>query len=194
MFRLFSMPSYSCVLGSFQKLLCFFPQMKKPSHSSQKNLNQNADLGYFDPEKFSPPRTKKEPNRLKWLQIDWKGAKIVVVPKLPFFFGGIFLRNLVVPPPPLCKQLFCRKISCGFGGYPPPPFTENIARIAKAALHNLSGKSSLNVGSVCPVCPGFLSVPDDYDDHETLDNHDDRDDHDYNDVKTLMCIANLMTT
>ena len=30
---------------------------------------------------------------------------------------------------------------------------ENIARIAKAALHKLRGKSNLNVDFVCPVCP-----------------------------------------
>ena len=34
----------------------------------------------------------------------------------------------------------------------------NIARIAKAALHKLPGKSSLNVRSVCPASPLHLSV------------------------------------
>ena len=46
-------------------------------------------------------------------------------------------------------------------------YVTNIARITKAALHKLPGKSSLNIRSVCPVwpacplcpgCPGFLSV------------------------------------
>ena len=68
------------------------------------------------------------------------------------------------------------------------PFT-NITRIAKAALHMLPGKSSLNVRSVCPVpvcpvcpvCPGFPVCPDDHDDHDEHDyndnhNHDNHDD------------------
>ena len=45
---------------------------------------------------------------------------------------------------------------------------ENIARIAKAALQKLPGKSSLNVRSVRPVCP-VLSV---HDDHHYNDDHD----------------------
>ena len=36
---------------------------------------------------------------------------------------------------------------------------KNIARIAKAALHKLSGKSSLNVRSVCPVNLPWLVCP-----------------------------------
>ena len=39
----------------------------------------------------------------------------------------------------------------------------NIARIVKAALHKLPGKSSLNVRS---VCTGFPACPDDHDDHD----------------------------
>ena len=54
-------------------------------------------------------------------------------------------------------------------------------RIAKAALHKLPGKSSLNVRS---VCPGFTVCPDDHDDHDEHDyndyhnqnNHDNHDD------------------
>ena len=36
---------------------------------------------------------------------------------------------------------------------------KSIARIAKAALHQLPGNSSLNVRSVCPVCPLWLVGP-----------------------------------
>ena len=36
----------------------------------------------------------------------------------------------------------------------------NIARIAKAALHKLPGKSSLNVNFVCLVCPVCLKNGD----------------------------------
>ena len=60
----------------------------------------------------------------------------------------------------------------------------NITRIAKAALHMLPGKPSLNVRSVCPVpvcpvCPGFPVCPEDHDDHDEYDyndnhNHDDQ--------------------
>ena len=50
----------------------------------------------------------------------------------------------------------------------------NIARIAKAALHKLPGKSSLNVWSVFPGCPGFPVYTDDYDD-EDPDDHDGHD-------------------
>ena len=50
-------------------------------------------------------------------------------------------------------------------------FVQNIARIAKVALHKLPGKSSLNVRSVCPVCP------DDHDEHDYNDNHN-HDNHD----------------
>ena len=55
------------------------------------------------------------------------------------------------------------------------PFT-NITRIAKAALHMLPGKSSLNVRSVYPV----PVCPDDHDDHDKHDcydkhNHDNYD-------------------
>ena len=55
------------------------------------------------------------------------------------------------------------------------------ARIAKAALHKLPGKSSLNVRSVCPICTGFPACPDDHDDHDEHDyndnhNHDNHDD------------------
>ena len=49
---------------------------------------------------------------------------------------------------------------------------QNIARIAKAALHKLPGELSLNVRSVCPGFPGFPVCPD---------HHDDHDEHDYND-------------
>ena len=48
----------------------------------------------------------------------------------------------------------------------------NITRIAKAALHMLPGKSSLDVRSVCPVCsvcpgcPGFPLCPVDHDYHK----------------------------
>ena len=58
---------------------------------------------------------------------------------------------------------------------------QNIARIAKAALHKLPGNSSLNVRSVFPVCPvrpgcpGFPVCPDDHDDHEDHDDHDEHD-------------------
>ena len=45
---------------------------------------------------------------------------------------------------------------------------KNIARIAKAALQKLPGKSSLNVRSVRPVCP-VLSV---HEDHHYNDDHD----------------------
>ena len=61
-------------------------------------------------------------------------------------------------------------------------FCKNIARIAKAALHKLPGKSSLNVRSVCllwlvcPVCPVCPGCPVCFDDHN---NHDDSDDHVY---------------
>ena len=60
------------------------------------------------------------------------------------------------------------------------PLEENNARIAKAALHKLPEKLSLNVRSACtvfPVCPGCPVCPDPHDDHE--DNHDllDHDDH-----------------
>ena len=51
---------------------------------------------------------------------------------------------------------------------------QNIARIAKAALHKLPGKSSLNVWSVFPGCPGFPVYTDDYDD-EDPDDHDGHD-------------------
>ena len=51
---------------------------------------------------------------------------------------------------------------------------KNIARIAKAALHKLPGKSSLNVWSVFPGCPGFPVYTDDYDD-EDPDDHDGHD-------------------
>ena len=37
--------------------------------------------------------------------------------------------------------------------------SRNITRIAKAALHKLPGKSSLNVRSVCPVSPLWLVCP-----------------------------------
>ena len=40
--------------------------------------------------------------------------------------------------------------------------SQNIARIAKAALQKLPGKSSFNVNFLCPVCP---------DDHGNLDCH-----------------------
>ena len=63
---------------------------------------------------------------------------------------------------------------------------KNIAGIAKAALHMLPGKSSLNVRSVCPVpvcpvCPGFPICHDDHDNHNEHDyndnhNHDNHDD------------------
>ena len=58
---------------------------------------------------------------------------------------------------------------------------KNIAGIAKAALHMLPGKSSLNVRSVCPGFPGFPVCPDDHDDHDEHDyndnhNHDNHDD------------------
>ena len=54
----------------------------------------------------------------------------------------------------------------------------NIARIAKAAVHKLPGKSSLNVRSVCPGFPGFPVCPDDHDDH---DGHDYNDNHNHDD-------------
>ena len=47
---------------------------------------------------------------------------------------------------------------------------KNIARIAKAALHKLPGKSSLNVRSVRPVCPVY---PDVHDGHYDHNDHDD---------------------
>ena len=147
MFRLFSMPSYSCVLGSFQKLLCFFPQMKKPSHSSQKNLNQNADLGYFDPEKFSPPRTKKEPNRLKWLQIDWKGAKIVVVPKLPFFWRNFFAEFGGTPSPSL-QTIILPKNKLWLWGIPPPPIYGKHRKNCKSCPTQLIWKVKFK----CRIC------------------------------------------
>ena len=39
---------------------------------------------------------------------------------------------------------------------------ENIARVAKAAIHKLPGKLSLNVSFVVPVCPA----------HDHQDHHD----------------------
>ena len=47
---------------------------------------------------------------------------------------------------------------------------KNMARIAKAALHKLPGKSSLNVRSVRPVCPVY---PDVHDGHYDHNDHDD---------------------
>ena len=38
-------------------------------------------------------------------------------------------------------------------------YITNIASTSKAALHKLPGKSSLNVGSVCPVIPIWLVCP-----------------------------------
>ena len=50
---------------------------------------------------------------------------------------------------------------------------KTFARIAKAALHKLPGKSSLKVSFVCPICPvsplcPFCPVHDhnDYPDHD----------------------------
>ena len=60
------------------------------------------------------------------------------------------------------------------------PLEENNARIAKAALHKLPEKSSLNVRSACtvfPVCPGCPVCPDHHDDHEDDDDLLDHDDH-----------------
>ena len=67
-----------------------------------------------------------------------------------------------------------------------PPANENwkknIARIAKAALHKLPGKSSLTVSSVrpvcpvCPICPFWLVCPDDHDNHNGHNDHDGNDD------------------
>ena len=54
---------------------------------------------------------------------------------------------------------------------------KNIARIAKAALHKLPGKSSSIVRFACPFssgCPVCPACPDDHDDH---DDHLDLDDH-----------------
>ena len=61
--------------------------------------------------------------------------------------------------------------------------------IAKAALHMLPGKSSLNVRSVCPVpvcpvCPGFPICPDDHDDH---DEHDYNDNHNHDNHDNQFC-------
>ena len=64
----------------------------------------------------------------------------------------------------------------------------NIARIAKAALHMFSRKSSSNDRSVCPVypvCPMYHIFPvccddhEDHEDHDDPDDHADNDDHDY---------------
>ena len=72
----------------------------------------------------------------------------------------------------------------------------NIVKIAKAGLHKLPGKSSLNVRSLCPVCPLWLVCPvcllcpdcpvcpDDHDhgDHEDLDDHDEYDNQDVHEL------------
>ena len=61
---------------------------------------------------------------------------------------------------------------------------KNIARIAKAALHKLPGKSSSIVRFACPVCllrlvcpvcsgcPVCPACPDDHNDHEDHDGYD----------------------
>ena len=58
------------------------------------------------------------------------------------------------------------------------PNVINIARTAKAALHNLPGKSSSNVSFVIPVFP-VCPAHDHHDHHNYHDRHDhgDRDDH-----------------
>ena len=58
------------------------------------------------------------------------------------------------------------------------PWYQNIARIAKGALHKLPGKSSFNVRSVCPMfseCPVCPNDHDDHDDHDDNENHDGHD-------------------
>ena len=61
---------------------------------------------------------------------------------------------------------------------------KNIARIAKAVGHKLPGKSSLNVRSVHPVCPGYPVCPDDCDDH---DEHDCNDKHNHDNYDGQFC-------
>ena len=91
----------------------------------------------------------------------------------------------------------------------------NILRIAKAALHKLPGKSSLNVRSPCPVCPLWLVCPvypvcpgcpvcpDDHDDDDDSGDNDDRDYHTMMimtmtvmatiTILTMMTISTMMT-
>ena len=45
-----------------------------------------------------------------------------------------------------------------------------MATLGIAALHKLTGKSSLNVNFVCPICS---DCPDDRDDHGNNNEHDD---------------------
>ena len=47
-----------------------------------------------------------------------------------------------------------------------------MATLGIAALHKLTGKSSLNVNFVCPICS---DCPDDRDDHGNNNEHDDHD-------------------
>ena len=50
--------------------------------------------------------------------------------------------------------------------------------------YKFPGKSSLNVRSVHPVCPGYTVCPDDHDDH---DEHDCNDKHNHDNYDGQFC-------
>ena len=99
--------------------------------------------------------------------IDWKFHA-----NLPWSSSWLAFHGLMARP--LTSQMTFLTLNGLVGASAEVVRGQNIARIAKAALHRLPGKSNLNLWSVFPGCPVFPVYTDDYDDED----HDDNDDHD----------------